>query len=163
MAEGPHSAVPAGNATFAIIVLLLLAIPCSLQNGTAAGLALLATVLVAYLHNRSLHRTPFSFLGWAVTFALFPAFLSYGGWGGGVHGAPPTWWMTGAAAFLGVCYHLVTTLPDLAADHRAGVHNLPLVIALRTGATKLLVISVVLSLLGVAGVVVVALEYGLRQ
>ena len=35
-----------------------------------------------------------SWLPWAVSFALYPAYLSYGGWGGGAQGGPPTVAMT---------------------------------------------------------------------
>ena len=155
--------VPRGNATFVALALLILAVPASLQNGTAAGLALLGLVVIGYVHNRVLHRTWLSWVGWAASFALLPAFLAYGGWGGGVHGSPPTWAVTGAAAALGFCLHFATTLPDLVVDNRAGVRNLPLRIALRTGATRLLVLTVVLSLAAVAGVVLAALGPGLRQ
>lgn len=155
--------VPAGNAAYVAVVLFLVSIPASLQNGTAAAGALLVTYVIAFLHNRVLHRTPLSFVGWAATFALFPTFLSYGGWGAGVHGGPPTWWATGAAALLGFCVHFLTTLPDLVEDNRAGVRSLPLVIALRTGATRLLVASGLLTLAAVAAAVLVAVGPGLRQ
>ena len=155
--------VPAGNATFVALLLLILAVPVALENGTVAGVSLLGGVLVGYLHNRTLHRTVFSFLGWAVTFALVPAFLAYGGWGGGLHGSPPTWAMTGAAAALGICVHLLTTLPDLVVDNRAGQRSLPLRIALKIGATRLLVLSVLLTAAAIAGIVLVALGPGLRQ
>ena len=38
--------------------------------------------------NRWLRGGPLSWLPWAVSFALYPAYLSYGGWGGGAHGRP---------------------------------------------------------------------------
>ncbi len=56
-------------------------IPLSLQNGTQAGLYLLATLLVGAVHNRWLHTTALSWLGWAATFALLTFFVTYGGWG----------------------------------------------------------------------------------
>jgi hypothetical protein len=40
-------------------------------------------------------------LPWAVSFALLPAFLAYGGWGG-LHAGPPPWEMTGLAALVGI-------------------------------------------------------------
>ena len=73
--------VPVGNATFAVAVLLLLAIPLSLQNGTVAGLFLLATLLVGVVHNRWLHRPALSWVGWAATFVLLTFFVALGGWG----------------------------------------------------------------------------------
>ncbi len=160
VAEG---ALPAGNASFVAVVLLLLLVPLSLQNGTVAGSTLLITVVVGFVHDRWLHRTWLSWLGWAVTFGLLPAFLSYGGWGGGRHGGPPTVAITAVAAVLGVCVHFLTTLPDLVVDHQSGARNLPLLVALRTGAPRLLVGTVVVTLAAVAGLVVVALRVGLHQ
>ena len=57
--------IPPGNASFAIAVLLLLAIPLSLQNGIEAGVYVLATLVVGYVHNRWLHTTPLSWVGWS--------------------------------------------------------------------------------------------------
>ncbi|HEU4567807.1 MAG TPA: UbiA family prenyltransferase [Marmoricola sp.] len=155
--------VPAGNATFVAVVLLLPLVPLSLQNGTVAGGALLLTIVVGLVHNRWLHRTWLSWLGWAATFGLLPAFLSYGGWGGGEHGGPPTVAVTVAAAALGVCLHFLTTLPDLVADNQSGARNLPLLVALRTGAPALLVLSLLATAGAVAALVVVSLRVGLRQ
>lgn len=160
VAEG---VVPAGNATFVAIVLGLLLVPLSLQNGTVAGGALLLTAAVGVVHDRWLHRTWLSWLGWAATFGLLPAFLSYGGWGGGLHGGPPTVAITVVAALLGVCVHFLTTLPDLVADNQSGARNLPLLVALRTGAPRLLLASIVLSVLVVAALVWVWVQVGLRQ
>lgn len=160
VAEG---VVPAGNATFVAIVLGLLLVPLSLQNGTVAGGALLLTAAVGVVHDRWLHRTWLSWLGWAATFGLLPAFLSYGGWGGGLHGGPPTVAITVVAALLGVCVHFLTTLPDLVADNQSGARNLPLLVALRTGAPRLLLASIVLTVLVAAALVWVWVQVGLRQ
>ena len=46
-----------------------------------AGLFLLATLAVGYVHNRWLHTTPLSWVGWSATFALLVFFVTYGGWG----------------------------------------------------------------------------------
>ncbi|WP_310962269.1 UbiA family prenyltransferase [Nocardioides terrisoli] len=156
-------AVPRGNVTFTIAVLVLIAIPLSLQNGTLAGAALLATLVVAFVHDRILHRTPFSFVGWMLTFALYPVFLAYGGWAGGRHGDDPTWQFILVSAFVGLCVHFATTLPDLVGDNRSGVRNLPLVIALRVGAPRLLVATVVVSALVLAAFIVIGIDPGLRQ
>ncbi|MGN6250878.1 MAG: UbiA family prenyltransferase [Marmoricola sp.] len=154
--------LPAGNASFLAVVLGLLALPVSLQNGTLAGIALLLTLPVAFVHDRILRRTPASFLGWMATFALLPVFLAYGGWGGGRHGADPTWQFVLVSAFVGLCVHLGTALPDLVADNAAGVRSLPLVIALRIGAPRLLVVTVVLSAVVLAAFVAIGIDPGLR-
>ena len=49
--------------------------------------------------------------------------------------------MTVLAALLGVGIHFLDALPDLVEDNETGVRHLPLRIALRTGAPRLLWIS----------------------
>lgn len=155
--------IPSGNATFAATCLAILAIPLALQNGTVAGLALLLTLVSGFLYEKALRRTPLSWLPWAVSFGLLPAFLSYGGWGGGVHGAPPTLVVTVLSALLGVGVHFLISLPDLVADNKTGLRHLPLRIALKVGAPRLLVISVAWTVLVAIGIVVALLSVGLRQ
>ncbi|MGI9157487.1 MAG: UbiA family prenyltransferase [Marmoricola sp.] len=155
--------LPAGNASFAAVCLMIIAIPLSLQNGYAAALALLGSLLAGLAYELRLRRTALSWLPWAVGFGLLPAFLSYGGWGAGLHGAPPTWAMTVLVALLGVGVHFLTSLPDLVADNKSGVRHLPLRLALKTGASRLLVISAAYTALVVVGVLVAALTVGLRQ
>jgi 4-hydroxybenzoate polyprenyltransferase len=153
----------AGRASYWMMVLVLLAVPLAVQNGAVAGVALLATVPIGWLHNRWLHRTAFSWLGWTLSAALLPAYLSYGGWAGGLHGGPPTVAVTGAAAAVGFCLHFVTTLGDLVEDNVSGSRNLPLRVALRIGAPRLLVLTIVLTTAAVAGLVMAGLTVGLRQ
>jgi hypothetical protein len=99
---------------------------------------------------------------WAIAFGLYPFFLSYGGWGGGPAGGPPTWPMVALAALLGVAVHVLTSLPGLVADHEDGVRHLPLRLALRTGAPRLLVVAGVVTGLVIAALVVVGATLGLR-
>jgi len=155
--------VDAGSASYVLMVLVLLSVPVSVQNGATAGGALLITLPIGWIHNRWLHRTAFSFVGWTASAALLPAFLSYGGWAGTVHGEAPTWAVTGAAAAVGFCAHLVTSLGDLVDDNKSGARNLPLRIALRIGAPRLLFVTIVLTAAAVAGLVVAGLSVGLRQ
>jgi 4-hydroxybenzoate polyprenyltransferase len=156
-------ALPASRASYWMMVLVLLAVPLSMYSGTAAGVALIATLPIGWVHNRWLHRTWFSFVGWTLTFALLPAFLAYGGWGKGVHGGPPTYAVTGAAAAVGLCLHFVTTLGDLVEDNKSGARNLPLRMALRIGAPRLLVLTILLTTAAVAGLAFASLTVGLRQ
>ncbi len=92
--------------------------------------------------NRLLRDGSLSWLPWAVSFALYPAYLSYGGWGGGAEGHPPTLAMTLVAAVLGVGVHVLTSLRGLVDDNRAGRRHLPLRLALRVGAPRLLVLTI---------------------
>lgn len=155
--------VPIGNATFVIAILVLLVIPLSLQNGLVAGLFLLGTLVVGYVHNRWLHRRAWSWVGWLLTFGLLAAYLSYGGWGSTRQGSAPTAAITLAAATVGVGVHFLTALSDLVQDNDSGSGNLPLRVALKTGAPRLLVISVVLTAGAAAALVVSALTVGLRS
>jgi 4-hydroxybenzoate polyprenyltransferase len=156
-------ALTASRASYWMFVLVLLAVPLSMYSGTAAGLALVATLPIGWLHNRWLHRTAFSWIGWTATAALLPAFLAYGGWGKGVHGDPPTWAVTGAAAAVGFCLHFVTSLGDLVDDNKSGARNLPLRLALRIGAPRVLVLTILLTTAAVAGLAVASLTVGLSQ
>jgi 4-hydroxybenzoate polyprenyltransferase len=152
--------VPPGNASFAIVVLLLLAIPLSLQNGTEAGLYALATLVVGFVHNRWLHATVLSWVGWSATFALLAFFVTYGGWGRDADGSAPLTTFVVLCAVLGLCVHFLTSLPDLVVDNQAGTKHLPLRIALRTGAPRLMVISIVATVLVLAAIVVTTAQAG---
>ena len=149
--------------TFTVACATLLLVPLSISNGTPAGIAHLLSVGAAWLYNTRIKLTALSFLPWAISFGLLPAFLSYGGWGGGLHGGPPTITMTLLAALLGVGIHFLTSLPDLVGDNHNGVRSLPLRVALRIGAPKLLVVTGVYLVLVTAGLVVAGLTVGLHR
>ncbi|MFL6060102.1 MAG: UbiA family prenyltransferase [Marmoricola sp.] len=155
--------VSAGGASYWMMVLVLLAVPLSVYNGVESGAALLITLPIGWIHNRWLHRTAWSFLGWTLTFALMPAYLSYGTWAGTGSDQAPTWAVTAAAGALGFCLHFVTSLGDLVDDNKAGARTLPLRVALRIGAPRLLLVTIVLTAAAVAGLVVAGLTVGLRQ
>jgi 4-hydroxybenzoate polyprenyltransferase len=155
--------VDPGTLTFAIACATLLCIPLSIANGTAAGIAHLLAVVSAWMYNFWFKKTVLSWVPYAVSFGLLPAFLSYGGLGGGMHGSPPTVVMTVLAALLGIGIHFLNTLPDLVEDNETGIRHLPLRIALRTGAAKLLWISVVWTVLAAVGIVVAGLTVGVAQ
>ena len=120
---------------------MLVLVPLSLTNSVTAGSFYLASVAVGLLGNVVLRRSWLSFLPWAAAFAAYPAFLSYGGWGGAPAGGPPQPALVVLAALLGVGVHVLGALPDLVVDNRVGYRHLALRIALRTGATRLLVLA----------------------
>jgi 4-hydroxybenzoate polyprenyltransferase len=141
-----------GTAWFVLCCGVLLLVPLSVNNGVLAGSCYLASVLVAALGNlRSglVRRGPLSWLPWAVSFALYVPFLSYGGWGGPAEGDPPQPAVVVLAALLGIGVHVLTSLWGLVADDADGWRHLPLALGRRTGATRLLV--VVLAYLAVVG------------
>ncbi|MCW2820028.1 MAG: hypothetical protein JWR42_2815 [Marmoricola sp.] len=152
-----------GNATFLVAALAIVLVPLSLQLGTAAGLFLLGTLVVGLVQDRYLPGTPLSFLGWAATFALLTCFLSYGGWAHEAVGSAPVTTFLVLAAALGVLVHFLTTLPDLVEDNEAGVRSLPLRVALRTGAPRLLVVTAVLTVAAVVALAWTALAVGIAR
>jgi 4-hydroxybenzoate polyprenyltransferase len=156
-------AVEPGSVWFAIACGVLLVVPLALGSGVTAGCAYLLSVAAALLGNVVLRRTAFSWLPWAAAYGLLPAFLSYGGWGGRTEGDPPTVVVTVLAALLGVAVHVLLALPDLVDDNADGLRHLPLRIALRTGAPRLLVVTIVVTVFLAASLVVAAMTVGLRQ
>ena len=154
-------ALDRGTVGFALACAVLLLVPLALSSGIAAGLAYLASVVAGLAGNRWLRAGPLSWLPWAVSFALYPAYLSYGGWGGAAHGSPPTVAMTALAAALGVGVHVLTSLPGLVDDRADGREHLPLRLALRVGAPRLLVLAIVFCLVVVGLAAVVGSTVGL--
>jgi 4-hydroxybenzoate polyprenyltransferase len=156
-------ALERGTVGFVLACAVLLLVPLSLSSGITAGLAYLLSVVVGLAGNRWLRDGVLSWLPWAVSFALYPAYLSYGGWGGGAEGSPPTVAMTAVAALLGVGVHVLTSLRGLVDDHRAGRRHLPLRLALRVGAPRLLVLAIVFCVVVAAVAGLVGSTVGLSQ
>ena len=122
---------------------MLLVVPLALGNGVTAGCRLPALGRGRAAWATSCCAVPrFSWLPWAASFGLLPAFLSYGGWGGQTEGDPPTLVVTVLAALLGVAVHFLLALPDLVDDNADGLRHLPLRVALRIGAPRLLWITI---------------------
>ena len=151
-----------GTLPFATAVAVCFLVPLSIANGTVAGVYHLGSVLAAWLYNTRLKTTVLSFVPWALSFALLVPFLSYGGWGGGVHGSAPQTTIVVLAALLGVCVHVLDALPDLVEDHRNGVRSLPVRVALKTGARPLLLTMVALTAATLGGLVYAGLSVGLH-
>jgi 4-hydroxybenzoate polyprenyltransferase len=156
-------ALDRGTVWFCVACAVLLVIPLSLSNGLTAGASYLLSLVIGVAGNRLLRWNTFSWLPWAFAFALYPAFLSYGGWGGAAKGHPPTVAMTLLAALLGVGVHVLTSLGHLVDDNDAGHHHLPLQLALRVGAPRLLVYAGAYCVVLVALMCVVGATVGLSQ
>jgi 4-hydroxybenzoate polyprenyltransferase len=154
--------VERGTVTFAIALAVLLVVPLSIANGIVAGCTHLGVLALAMATNAGLlRRTRLSFLPWMATFGLLPAFLSYGGWGGEGNGGPPTVEITVLAALLGVGVHVLRALPGLVDDNKDGFRSLPLKLALRTGAPRLLLLAGLYTAAVAAGILIAALRVGL--
>jgi 4-hydroxybenzoate polyprenyltransferase len=152
-----------GTVGFAVACAVLLVVPLSMSGGITAGVSYLLSLLVAVAGNRWLRNGSLSWLTWAVAFGLYPAFLSYGGWGGGATGNPPTIAITVAAAVLGIGVHVLTSLSGLVEDHRAGRRHLPLRLALRLGAPRLLALSAVFCVVVLGLIAYLGTTVGLSQ
>jgi 4-hydroxybenzoate polyprenyltransferase len=150
-----------GTVWFTLTCALLLVVPLSIAHGTIAGPAYLVALLVGLVGNRFLRGNVLSFLPWVVQFALYPAFLAYGGWAGAGQTTPPTIAITAVAGLLGLCVHVLRALPGLVQDNQDGYRSLPLRIALRTGAPKLLVVVGLLTLLVVVALLITGRTVGL--
>ncbi|WP_370290928.1 UbiA family prenyltransferase [Nocardioides sp.] len=150
------------TAWYAVVVAVLLLVPLAVTTGIRAGCFYLGAVAVGMLGNVLLRKGLLSWWSWAVSFALVPAYLSYGGWGGQAVGDRPETAIVVLAAVLGVGVHFTRSVWGLVADHEDGWTYLPLKLGLRIGATRLLALSTVLSIAVVIAMVVVASQVGLR-
>lgn len=100
----------------AIAATVLLSLAC----GVAAGLVHLGCVAAGWAYNLGIKATALSWAPYAVAFGGLPVFVGLADPGAG----PPPWWISAAAALLGVGAHLVNVLPDLAEDEATGVRGL---------------------------------------
>jgi hypothetical protein len=145
-----------GTAWFALACAVLLVVPLSIATGVTAGSCYLLSLATGMLGNVILRQGVLSWLTWVISFALYPAYLSYGGWGGTAEGSAPTVGVTVLAGLLGLGVHFLRSIWGLVADNEDGWTYLPLKLGLRLGATKLLAltstyIALVLAAMGVVG------------
>lgn len=150
-----------GTVWFTLTCALLLVVPLAVAHGRRAGLAYLALLAVAAIGDWLLHARVLSFLPWLASFALYPAFLAYGGWNGVGTTTPPTVTMTVLAGALGLGVHVLLALPGLVHDHEEGERSLPLVLALRTGTPRLLMVAAVFTGLVVVAILIAGRTVGL--
>lgn len=152
-----------GDVGFAMACAVLVVVPLAVSHGVWAGVGYLASLVIGIAGNLLLRRGWFSWLSWALAFALYPAFLAYGGWAGDGTTTPPEIPVTVLAAALGVCVHVLVSLPGLVLDNENGNRHLPLRIALRIGASRLLWLALLATGLVLAGLLLVGAQVGLRQ
>ena len=153
-----------GTVWFVLAVGVFVVVPLSVANGVYAGSAFLISLAVAVVGTWRWIRTGFfSWVPWAASFGLLPAFLSYGGWGGQDNGAPPEVLVTVLAAALGIGVHFLRALWGLVPDNADGWTYLPLKLGLRLGASRLLWASTVYTVAVVVGLAFAATSVGLAQ
>jgi 4-hydroxybenzoate polyprenyltransferase len=150
-----------GTVWFTLTCAVLLVVPLSVAHGRRAGAAYLAVLVVSAVGDRYLHARVVSFLPWVASFALYPAFLAYGGWNGAGATTPPTVVMTALVAALGLGVHVLLALPGLVHDHEEGERSLPMVLALRTGTPRLLLLASVFTGVAVVAILVAGRTVGL--
>lgn len=148
---------------YAIIVATLLLVPLAITTGIRAGCLYLASVAVGMLGNVLLRTGFFSWWSWAASFALLPAYLSYGGWGGQAVGSAPETAIVVLAALLGVGIHFTRAVWGLVADHEDGWTYLPLKLGLKLGATRLLALSTLYTAVIVILLAVMGAKVGLSR
>jgi len=152
-----------GTAWYAIVVAFLLLVPLVTTTGVRAGAFYVASVAIAMLGNIVLRTGFFSWWSWAASYALLPAYLSYGGWGGKAVGSAPEPAIVALAALLGVGIHFMRAVWGLVADHEDGWTYLPLKLGLKLGATRLLALSTLFTVAVVVALVVVGARVGLSR
>jgi len=153
-----------GTVWFWLAIGVFVVVPLSIANGVYAGSAYLLSLLAAVLGTWIwLRKGFFSWVPWAASFGLFPAFLSYGGWGGQDNGSPPEISVTVLAAALGVGVHFLRALWGLVPDNADGWTYLPLKLGLRLGASRLLWVASVYTVGVLAGLAFAATSVGLAQ
>ncbi|MBK9738482.1 MAG: UbiA family prenyltransferase [Actinobacteria bacterium] len=87
--------------------------------GLVGGTLHVFSVLMAWLYNTVLSRTPWSWLPYALAFGAVFAFFTYG-----LDGSAPPAWTVAVFAIVGVSAHLANAVPDINADRAAGVDGL---------------------------------------
>jgi 4-hydroxybenzoate polyprenyltransferase len=153
-----------GTVWFWLALAVFLVVPLSVGNGLYAGIAYLASLAIGLAGQWTWLRKGFlSWVPWAAAFALYPAFLSYGGWGGQERGAPPEVLVTVLAALLGIGVHLLTALWGLVPDHEDRWTYLPLRLGLRIGASRLLWVAGTYTVLVLVALAFAATHVGLAQ
>jgi len=152
-----------GSVWYAVTIAVLLLVPLSITTGVTAGINYLISVMIGLLANVALRRGLFSWVPWALSFALYPAYISYGGWGGAAEGPPPEVVMTLLAGLLGIGVHFLRAIWGLVADNEDGWRYLPLRIGLKLGATRLLALTSTYLVLVTAGLCVAGTMVGLSR
>lgn len=152
-----------GSAWYAIVVAGLLLVPLAVTTGWTACAIYLVSLCVGLLGNVVLRTGFFSWVTWAISFGLLPAYVSYGGWGGQAVGDPPETAITVLAALLGIGVHFMRAVWGLVADHEDGWTYLPLKLGLKLGATRLLALSTLYTIVIVGLLAYFGAKVGLSQ
>ena len=156
--------VEPGTVSFALACGILLLIPLAVAHGPEAGIPYLVAVGVGALANAGLlRRTPLSFVPWMVSFGLLPVFLARGGWGGEAADASAEPMMVALFALLGVGAHVLLALPGLVDDNKDDFRHLPLTLALKSSAQRMLLFGGAFTAAVGVGILITGLTTGLAR
>lgn len=149
---------------FVLAIAVFAVVPLSVANGLYAAVAYLASLTIGLVGQWVwIRKGFFSWVPWAAAFALYPAFLSHGGWGGQYRGEPPEIVITVLAAMLGIGVHFLRSLWGFVPDHAEGWTYLPLKLGMRVGASRLLWISTIYLALVLVALALAGTYLGLSQ
>lgn len=132
-----------GTVWYAIGVGALVLVPLAVSNGLTAATWYLGSVVVGLAGNLLGRTRLVSWWPWALTWAMYVPFLTHGGWGGRAVGYAPDWRVVALAALFGVGVHVLVSLRGLLPDHKDGSRSLPLRLATKLGAPRVLSITLV--------------------
>ncbi len=139
VAAGGISARAVWIAAFAAVAAALV---MSLAISVATALITAVIIASGWAYNLGLKSTWASGLMYLLGFAPIPAYAA-----STLPGQPaPRWWVTAAAALLGLGAHFANVLPDLAGDKATGVNGLPQQVAARWGPGAVRAVALVLLL-----------------
>jgi 4-hydroxybenzoate polyprenyltransferase len=127
----------------AAVIALAASLAMALAISAATALLTLVIVGAAWAYNAGLKSTLASGLAYLAGFGPIPGYAT-----STLPGHPaPRWWVTGAAAAVGLGAHFANVLPDLAADRATGVRGLPQQVAARwgTGAVRAVALGLLLA------------------
>jgi 4-hydroxybenzoate polyprenyltransferase len=126
----------------AAIATVAAALTMSLAIGVANAIVNAVMLAAGWAYNAGLKSTLISGFMYLLGFGLIPAYAT-----STLPGHPvPRWWVTAAAAVVGLGAHFANVLPDLAADRATGVNGLPQWVAARWGSSVVRAIALVLLL-----------------
>jgi len=126
----------------AAVAAVVAALAMSAAMSVATALINAVIIGAGWAYNAGLKATLASGLMYLLGFGPIPAYAA-----STLPGYPaPRWWVTAAAALVGLGAHFANVLPDLAADRATGVKGLPQQVAARWGAGAVRAIAIVLLL-----------------
>ncbi len=144
----------------AVVALAVCVLASYAAAGPVGGSAHLVAVASAWSYNLRLKATVWSWLPYAVSFGLVPAFVTYGLTPAG----PPAAWVVVTMASMGVGAHLANAVPDLEGDTAVGAGGVVAALGPRRStvlALALLMLALVLLVTHLAlGTVAAALVLG---